>query len=137
MLIIVNNVHDVQCLRNFFEAEFSIYHWSNGVENFFCIFRGRNIKKSERNNIHYCESVFLVMFFVIILAKFRPIEFLQSNREQLHYVHFACSPLFYLSNINLLHQYFLFLYKNISFSIFYLTSFNISISIYKLFKIHY
>lgn len=39
-------------------TEFSIYHWSNGVENFFCIFRGRNIKKSERNNIHIIVNLF-------------------------------------------------------------------------------
>lgn len=110
------SVYEISSGFRIYITEFSIYHWYNGVENFSCKFRKtfaeENTKKSEGNDIRYCESVFLVVFFVIILAKFRPIEFFRSNREQLHYVHFAYSPLFYLS----LHQYFLFFYffyKNI------------------------
>lgn len=100
----MNDVHDVYEISSCI-TEFSIYHWSNVCWKLLLYiskdFRGRNIEKSERNNIHYCESVFLVVFFVTVPAKFRPIEFLRSNREQLRYVHFAYSPLLYLSNIDL------------------------------------
>lgn len=141
----MNDVHDVQCLRNFFGVsyiyitEFSIYHWYNGVENFSCKFRKtfaeENTKKSEGNDIRYCESVFLVVFFVIILAKFRPIEFFRSNREQLHYVHFCLLSAFLSFAPPIFFIFLFFLQKYyISFSIFYLTFFNVSI--YKLFKIH-
>lgn len=120
-------------------TEFSIYHWYNGVENFSCKFRKtfaeENTKKSEGNDIRYCESVFLVVFFVIILAKFRPIEFFRSNREQLHYVHFCLLSAFLSFAPPIFFIFLFFLQKYyISFSIFYLTFFNVSI--YKLFKIH-
>lgn len=103
----MNDVHDVHDVYEISSCitEFSIYHWSNVCWKLLLYiskdFRGRNIEKSERNNIHYCGSVFLVAFFVTVPAKFRPIEFLRSNREQLRYVHFAYSPLLYLSNIDL------------------------------------
>lgn len=91
----MNDVHDVQYLRNLLQNSQFITDIT-ALKTFLIYFERlsrRNIKKSERNNTHYCESVFLV---VIILAKFRPIEFLRSNRKQLHYVHFAYSPFFYL-----------------------------------------
>lgn len=103
----MNDVHDVHDVYEISSCitEFSIYHWSNVCWKLLLYiskdFRGRNIEKSERNNIHYCGSVFLVAFFVTVPAKFRPIEFLRSNREQLRYVHFAYSSLLYLSNIDL------------------------------------